>query len=121
MDVLLVHGFGASIGHFKKNIVALVDEGHSVHAIDLLGFGESEKPLDYSYSMEGWRDLLVSYVKDEIVGRSGEGEAKVVIAGNSIGSLASLMAARALVEDSLRDSLTSSWRTRGLTCSSSML
>ena len=85
--------------------MALVDEGHSVHAIDLLGFGESEKPLDYSYSMEGWRDLLVSYVKDEIVGRSGEGEAKVVIAGNSIGSLASLMAARALVEDSLRDSL----------------
>jgi len=105
LNVLLVHGFGASIGHFKKSIVALVDEGHSVHAIDLLGFGESEKPLDYSYSMEGWRDLLVSYVKDEIVGRSGEGEAKVVIAGNSIGSLASLMAARALVEDSLRDSL----------------
>ena len=80
LNVLLVHGFGASIGHFKKSIVALVDEGHSVHAIDLLGFGESEKPLDYSYSMEGWRDLLVSYVKDEIVGRSGEGEAKVVIA-----------------------------------------
>ncbi len=42
LNVLLVHGFGASIGHFKKSIVALVDEGHSVHAIDLLGFGESE-------------------------------------------------------------------------------
>ena len=47
LDVLLVHGFGASIGHFKKNIAELVAKGYNVHAIDLLGFGESEKPLDY--------------------------------------------------------------------------
>jgi pimeloyl-ACP methyl ester carboxylesterase len=95
LDVLLVHGFGASIGHWKKNIVELVKAGHTVHAIDLLGFGASEKPLGYDYTMEGWRDLLVSYLREKVLAKSGKG--KVVIIGNSIGSLASLLTAQELV------------------------
>merc|ERR1711937_388356 len=94
LDVVLVHGFGASIGHWKKNIVELVRAGHSVHAIDLLGFGASEKPLDYDYTMEGWRDLLVTYLREKIL---ATGQGKVVIIGNSIGSLASLLTAQELV------------------------
>ena len=44
--VLLVHGFGASISHFRYNIPQLVEEqhAHTVYAIDLLGLGGSEKP-----------------------------------------------------------------------------
>mmetsp|Transcript_347 Transcript_347/g.564 ORF Transcript_347/g.564 Transcript_347/m.564 type:complete len:386 (-) Transcript_347:46-1203(-) len=100
LDVLLVHGFGASIGHFKKNIAELVAKGYNVHAIDLLGFGESEKPLDYSYTMEGWRDLLVSYVEEVALAPKG-----LVIAGNSIGSLATLLTAEALVGGPLQSRL----------------
>lgn len=44
--ILLIHGFGASVGHFRKNFPVLVAEGYRVHAIDLLGFGASDKPKD---------------------------------------------------------------------------
>lgn len=44
--ILLIHGFGASVGHFRKNFPALVGEGYRVYAIDLLGFGASDKPKD---------------------------------------------------------------------------
>ncbi len=103
LSVLLVHGFGASIGHFKKNIVELISSGYDVHAIDLLGFGASEKPYEYQYTMEGWRDLLVSYLKEKVIPSStSEG---VVIVGNSIGSLASLLTAKELVDESLDEKL----------------
>ncbi|NEO48133.1 MAG: alpha/beta hydrolase, partial [Moorea sp. SIO4A3] len=35
--LLLVHGFGASIGHWRKNIPVLAAGGYRVFAIDLLG------------------------------------------------------------------------------------
>ena len=42
----MIHGFGASVGHFRKNIPVLAGEGYRVYAIDLLGFGASDKPKD---------------------------------------------------------------------------
>ena len=42
--LVLVHGFGASIGHWRKNIPFLASGGYRVFAIDLLGFGGSDKP-----------------------------------------------------------------------------
>ncbi|OAE22635.1 hypothetical protein AXG93_531s1180 [Marchantia polymorpha subsp. ruderalis] len=53
--VLLVHGFGASIGHWRKNIGVLA-KSNTVYAIDLLGFGASAKPLNFKYSMETWAE-----------------------------------------------------------------
>ena len=96
-NVLFVHGFGASIGHWKKNMPALIDAGFKVHAIDLLGFGRSDKPADFTYSMEAWRDLLMAYV-DAFV-PSGE---SVVLVGNSIGSLASVLTAASLPPERVR-------------------
>ncbi|GMH32620.1 hypothetical protein BSKO_00454 [Bryopsis sp. KO-2023] len=82
--VLLVHGFGASVGHYRKNI-PVIAENHKVFALDLLGFGASDKaPVDYS--MELWRDLILDFVEEFAV-------EPVVLVGNSTGSLASLMAA----------------------------
>ena len=42
--LLLVHGFGASTDHWRKNIAELQDD-FEVWAIDLLGFGRSAKPV----------------------------------------------------------------------------
>lgn len=40
--VLLVHGFGASVEWWERNVTALATQ-HSVYALDLSGFGRSER------------------------------------------------------------------------------
>ncbi|BAY98934.1 alpha/beta hydrolase fold protein [Tolypothrix tenuis PCC 7101] len=82
--LLLVHGFGASTDHWRKNITGLCQD-FQVFAIDLLGFGRSAKPkLDYSGDL--WRDQLHDFI-NEIIGQ------KVVLVGNSLGGYASLCVA----------------------------
>ena len=56
--VVLVHGFGASVYHWRYNVPALAAAGCRVYALDLLGFGWSEKPLaDYqSYGL--WKEQI---------------------------------------------------------------
>ena len=46
--LLLVHGFGASTDHWRKNIAQL-QEDFEVWAIDLLGFGRSAKPNEWEW------------------------------------------------------------------------
>ena len=82
--LVLVHGFGASIGHWRKNIPFLASGGYRVFAIDLLGFGGSDKP-PLNYTMELWSELLKDFQATHI-------QAPTVFIGNSIGALLSLMA-----------------------------
>jgi pimeloyl-ACP methyl ester carboxylesterase len=82
--LLLVHGFGASTDHWRKNIEEL-KEHFQVWAIDLLGFGRSAKP-QWQYSGNLWRDQLIDFIRQKI-GRS------VVLAGNSLGGYACLCVA----------------------------
>jgi pimeloyl-ACP methyl ester carboxylesterase len=83
--LVLVHGFGASIGHWRHNIPALAEGGYRVFALDLLGFGASEKPA-VDYSLDLWEELLRDFWAEQI------GEPAVFV-GNSIGALLSLMVA----------------------------
>lgn len=97
--VLLVHGFGASINHWRKNVPALLDTNQlKVYCIDLIGFGGSSKasPEDVTYSLELWRDLLIDFAYHF------EPNARWSFVGNSIGSLVSLMAAKELGEGRVR-------------------
>ena len=82
--LLLVHGFGASTDHWRKNITRLCQD-FEVFAIDLLGFGRSAKPK-LQYSGDLWRDQLHDFIK-EVIGQ------KAVLAGNSLGGYASLCVA----------------------------
>ena len=79
--LLLVHGFGASTDHWRQNIAQL-QEHFEVWAIDLLGFGRSQKP-NLQYSGNLWREQLHDFITEMI----GE---PVVLAGNSLGGYASL-------------------------------
>ncbi|NJN62846.1 MAG: alpha/beta fold hydrolase [Coleofasciculaceae cyanobacterium RL_1_1] len=79
--LLLVHGFGASTDHWRKNIDTLKQE-FDVWAIDLLGFGRSAKP-DIPYSGDLWRDQLQAFITDVI-------RQPTAIAGNSLGGYAAL-------------------------------
>ncbi|HIK10983.1 MAG TPA: alpha/beta fold hydrolase [Oscillatoriaceae cyanobacterium M33_DOE_052] len=81
--IVLLHGFGASIGHWRKNIPALAAGGYQVFALDLLGFGASDK-APAAYSMELWQELVVDFCSEKV-------QEPAVFVGNSIGALLSLM------------------------------
>jgi len=82
--LLLIHGFGASTDHWRKNISELSQE-FQVWAIDLLGFGRAAKP-DWTYSGDLWRTQLHDFIT-EVIGQP------VVLAGNSLGGYAALCVA----------------------------
>jgi pimeloyl-ACP methyl ester carboxylesterase len=82
--LLLIHGFGASTDHWRKNIAQLQDN-FEVWAIDLLGFGRSTK-ADVQYSGNLWRDQIHDFIR-EVIGQP------VVLAGNSLGGYAALCVA----------------------------
>jgi len=87
--LLLVHGFGASTDHWRKNLAALQHDGE-VWAIDLLGFGRSAKP-DLEYSGQLWCDQLCEFIAT-VIGRPA------VLVGNSLGGYACLAAAASAPE-----------------------
>ncbi|NJR60584.1 MAG: alpha/beta fold hydrolase [Cyanobacteria bacterium CRU_2_1] len=81
--LVLIHGFGASVHHWRQNIPVLAAGGYQVFAIDLLGFGKSDKPL-LNYTVELWEELLTDFWQAHI-------QEPAVFVGNSIGALLSLM------------------------------
>ena len=82
--LLLVHGFGASTDHWRKNIAQL-QQNFQVWAIDLLGFGRSAKPKQ-EYSGNLWREQLHDFIA-QVIGKPA------VLAGNSLGGYAALCVA----------------------------
>ncbi len=94
--VLLIHGFGASIGHWRHNIPALAKVSR-VYALDLIGFGGSDKPKpskelstelsnEFRYTFETWGTLISDFCR-EIIGGS------TILIGNSIGAIAAMQTA----------------------------
>ncbi|KAI8105051.1 hypothetical protein M9435_000223 [Picochlorum sp. BPE23] len=90
--VLLIHGFGASVYHWRYIIPGL-SEKCRVYALDCLGFGWSDKALvDYEgYGI--WTNQISDFIRD-VIHRDHPGE-KVVLAGNSLGGYNSLATAAA--------------------------
>ena len=84
LPVVFVHGFGASGFHWRYQIAELA-KTHRVFALDLLGFGLSDKP-NISYSNEYWGMQVSSFIR-EVVGEPA------VVVGNSLGCIVSLKAA----------------------------
>jgi pimeloyl-ACP methyl ester carboxylesterase len=86
--VLLIHGFGASVGHWRKNIPVLA-QSCRCYAIDLIGFGGSAKPTPgagIEYTFETWGELVADFCR-EVIG------APTILVGNSIGCIVALQAA----------------------------
>ncbi|MBE9211303.1 alpha/beta fold hydrolase [Plectonema cf. radiosum LEGE 06105] len=86
--VVLIHGFGASWGHWRKNIPVLA-ENCRVYAVDLIGFGASAKPKpneEIAYTFETWGQLIADFCR-QVVGESA------FLVGNSIGCIVAMQAA----------------------------
>jgi pimeloyl-ACP methyl ester carboxylesterase len=88
MAVLLIHGFGASVGHWRKNIPAIAAVSRC-YAIDLIGFGASAKPTpgsELDYTFETWSALVRDFCR-EVIG------SPVLLIANSIGCVVAMQAA----------------------------
>jgi pimeloyl-ACP methyl ester carboxylesterase len=85
--IVLIHGFGASVGHWRKNLPVLA-QGFRVYAVDLIGFGSSAqpKPSDLPYTFETWGQQIADFVR-EVVGD------RAILVGNSIGAVVAMQAA----------------------------
>ncbi len=91
--IVLVHGFGASSYHWRKNLPEL-SKFSRVYAIDLIGFGGSAKPApgplkpaeQVEYSFETWGQQIADFCREVVGG-------PVFLAGNSIGCIAAMQAA----------------------------
>lgn len=81
--LILIHGFGASIEHWRNNIPAIAKD-RTVYALDLLGFGASRK-ADTDYSAALWTEQVHDFWQTFIGVRA-------ILVGNSIGSLVCLNA-----------------------------
>lgn len=82
--LIFLHGFGGAIGHWRHNLFPLSAE-QPVYAIDMLGFGGSEKVvIDYTATV--WVEQVYDFWRSLI-------RRPVVLVGNSIGSLVCLAAA----------------------------
>ncbi|PSF37711.1 alpha/beta hydrolase [Aphanothece hegewaldii CCALA 016] len=82
--VILLHGFGAAIEHWRSNI-PILGKQHRVYALDLLGFGASRKVYT-TYNINLWVEQVYDFWRNFL-------QKPVILVGNSIGSLVCLLAA----------------------------
>ena len=82
--VVLIHGFGASWGHWRKNLPVL-GETCSCYALDLIGFGSSAKPRpgrEINYTFETWGQQVADFCR-EVVALAHDSEDKLdAVVGN---------------------------------------
>jgi len=83
--LLLIHGFGAS-SYTWRHIAPELAREHRVIAVDLKGFGQSDKPFDERYSVFDQADLLAQLIVDKklhnltLVGHSFGGGVALLLA-----------------------------------------
>ena len=101
--VLLVHGFGASSDHWRANIAPLAEQ-QPVWALDLLGFGSSDKPRSrladepqgpdsVRYCFDLWAQQVADFACQVV-----QPQQPLQLVGNSIGGIVALRAAQLLIE-----------------------
>lgn len=90
--VLCLHGFGGNADQFRKNLPILSEGGYSSYAMDLLGYGYSDKPnpklreKNEIYNFENWADQAVNFITEVI-------REPTYIVANSVGGCVALQAA----------------------------
>ena len=62
--VLLIHGFGAST-YTWRHVAPELAKTHRVIAVDLKGFGQSDKPFDSRYSVFDQAELLAQLIEEK--------------------------------------------------------
>ena len=84
--LVLLHGFGAGSGHWRRNAGALAEAGWCVYALDLIGFGASSQPAHRRRSPLDnrlWARQLQAFLEQVVQGPA-------VLVGHSLGGLVAL-------------------------------
>jgi len=77
--VLFIHGLGSAADRWMKIPDELSSDFHSV-AIDLPGFGESDKPANLDYTIDQFRKFIISFQKKILIH-----DGKTSLIGHSLG------------------------------------
>jgi pimeloyl-ACP methyl ester carboxylesterase len=86
--ILLVHGFGASTEDYEDFVLEPLAESRRAIAVDLYGFGWSERNDDFAYGFAPWADQLAGTL-------DALGIERASVAGHSMGgAVAAVFAAR---------------------------
>lgn len=84
--VIMLHNAGASHAIWHGQLEAL-SATRRAYALDLLGYGESDRPTENRYTLDEYVDMLEAFIEHE-------GLTRVSLVGNCLGSAISLTYAR---------------------------
>jgi pimeloyl-ACP methyl ester carboxylesterase len=79
--ILFIHGLGSSADRWLDIPDALSMYYHTI-AVDLIGFGGSDKPSDVNYTIEQFSEFILEFI--EKIGLSGDHK-KITLVGHSLG------------------------------------
>jgi pimeloyl-ACP methyl ester carboxylesterase len=60
--VVLVHGLGGDAEDWRNLAAPLTRAGYRVYIPELIGYGRSEKPADFSYTVQNETDIVVGFM-----------------------------------------------------------
>ncbi len=90
--VLFIHGFGETLFTWSK-IIPVLSRNNHVIAIDLMGFGASDKPTDSSlYTIEYQAKLVVQFIRQKNL-------KNITLVGHSYGGGVTMLATVMLLQD----------------------
>ena len=79
--ILFIHGLGSSADRWLDIPDAISMYYHTM-AVDLIGFGGSDKPTDVNYTIEQFSEFILEFM--EKIGLSGD-DRKITLVGHSLG------------------------------------
>lgn len=83
--IIMLHGLGAS-SYMWRHLAPVVAKDHRVITVDLKGFGRSDKPIDYGYSIEEHAALVRALIRKLALD-------DVTLVGHSLGGAVALLLA----------------------------
>ena len=99
IPIIFLHGFGASRKHWRKNLEYFAKRNCASYSLDLIGFGDSDQPgirQIGKLNNEIWCNQVKDFIAQVIRPKNPE---KVILIGNSLGSLVALTCAVSLEDE----------------------
>ncbi len=93
VPIIFLHGFGASRKHWRNNLKYFARRNCASYSLDLIGFGDSDQPgirQIGNLDNEIWSNQVKDFIAQVIRPKNS---AKVILVGNSLGSLVALTCA----------------------------